>query len=101
MHPSDRLAGGGEPSSQAFRGVVCLLKCHALFSWRKDTVDYRSNVRHVCHCVSDLAPSKMDFQASPRGGAEADFEALVGMYKKKFVSAVFCSIIKGYLRESR
>ena len=25
----------------------------------------------------------------------------IGMYKKKFVSAVFCSIIKGYLRESR
>ena len=42
----------------------------------KDTVDYRSNnARHGCHCVSDLAPSKMDFQASPRGGAEADFEA--------------------------
>jgi hypothetical protein len=26
---------------------------------------------------------------------------IVGMYKKKFVSAFFCSIIKGYLRESR
>jgi hypothetical protein len=26
--------------------------------------------------VSDLAPSKTDFQASPHGGAEADFEAL-------------------------
>ena len=64
-----------------FARVVCLLKCHALFSWRKDTVDYRSNVRHVCHCVSDLAPSKMDFQASPRGGAEADFEALRSILK--------------------
>jgi hypothetical protein len=30
--------------------------------------------RHVCHCISDFA--KMDFQASPRGGAEVDFEAL-------------------------
>ena len=35
---------------------------------------YRSDARHVCHYVSDLAPSKMDFQASPRGGEEADFE---------------------------
>jgi hypothetical protein len=42
----------------------------------------------LCHyCVSDLAPSKMDFQASPRGGAEADFEALIPIitqYEKWF-----------------
>ena len=36
------------------------------------------NAQHDCHCVSDLAPSKMEFQASPRGGAEADFEAQIG-----------------------
>ena len=38
---------------------------------------HRSNARHVCRCVSDLAPSKVDFQPSPRGAAEANFEALL------------------------
>ena len=36
----------------------------------------RINARLICHCVSVLALSSMGSQASPRGGAEADFEAL-------------------------
>ena len=70
----------------------------------EDTADYRSNnARHDCHCVSDLAPSKMDFQASPRGGAEADFEALMciliskerkkGKRKKQRCMSVHMSIV--------
>ena len=61
MHLSDRPAGGGEPSSQAFcatRMLVIEMPCFVLCS---DIVeerhrDYRSNnARHDCHCVSDLA----------------------------------------------
>src|SRR5467141_2119193 len=79
MHPSDSLAGGEKPSSQAFRASRMLVEMPC-FVLRSDTVEerHRSN---VCYCVSDLAPSKMDFQASPRGGAEADFEAQKAYYR--------------------
>ena len=68
----------GSLRHRLFARMVCLLGYHALFL-SSDIVEERHRwlcARHVCHCVSDSAPSKMDFQALPHGGAEADsFEA--------------------------
>jgi hypothetical protein len=74
MHPSDRPAGGGEPSSQAFRASRMLVEmpCFVLSS---DIVEERH--LGMFAIVSDLAQSKMDFQASPRGGAQKAYYRLL------------------------
>ena len=72
-----RTSGGGESSSQAFRTNRMLVQEMPCFVFEeRHRLLSEQYAWHVYHWISDLAPSKTDFQASPRGGAEADFEAL-------------------------
>jgi len=73
MHPSDRPAVEESLRHRLFARVVCLLKCHALFlssSGGKTPLIIVAMFGMFAIASSDLAPSKTDFQASPRGGAE-------------------------------
>ena len=68
MHPSDHPTGGGEPSPQAFRTSRMLIEMpYFIFEFRYSggktpliTVAMLGML--ACHCVSDLAPSKMDME---------------------------------------
>ena len=81
MHLSDRPAGRGGPSSQAFRTSRMLIEmssCQFRYSGGQ------SPLITVAMLAIDLA------RASPRGGAEADFEAML-IYKGR------CDVVSSWL----